>query len=409
MPAPALVLPPVAAAVVAALAFVGMRLRPAKVQAEAGVPILDLSDLGNSKQMLHAATHLGVFRLRGHRLGGPAVLNASRTFFAQPEAIKRSARSASGASGGFERGYIPLAGESGLRQFVELKEGFCYGREGEGRGGVSAGQPADEPEEPTCESLLIRPNAWPVAEPDATSSAVGGAWRAVMLGFLEECIALTDTIGESLSTALGAAPSMIGDLAKGGEDISLMRLFHYFSPGVAPELAPGVPRTGSSPHTDWHLITIILQDATGGLQVRRPRPPYDWIDVPAAEGELVIILGDYASALSGGRVVSPVHRVLLPSAADGPPRHERFSFTYFRYPRCEAKVPAGSAAAAERKARRRARQLKRHKSGAGSEPFNTLVRPEPEGSGLATLATQPFGQLLLDKWRGVASNKRSDQ
>lgn len=415
MPTPVLALPPIAAGIVAVLAFVGMRLRATEdLRTTAGVPVLDLRDLRNSKHMLHAATHLGAFRLRGHRLGGPAVLNASRTFFSQPDAVKRSARSANGKSGGFERGYIPLAGESGLRQFVELKEGFCYGREGKGSGShrtnISASRLVDgEPETQTCESLLIRPNAWPVAEPDATSSALGSAWRAVMLGFLEECISLTDAIGESLSVALGDTPSMVAELAKGGEEISLMRLFHYFAPGVAPELAPGVPRTGSSPHTDWHLMTIILQDATGGLQVRRPRAPYDWIDVPAAEGELVVILGDYMSALAGGRVVSPIHRVLLPSAADGPPHNERFSFTYFRYPRCDARVPSKRAAAAERRAKRRSRQLRRHPSGVGNEPFNTLIRPEPEGSGLATLAASPFGQLLLDKWRGVASNKRSDK
>ena len=83
-----------------------------------------------------------------------------------------------------------------------------------------------------------------------------------------------------------------------------MRLFHYFSHSAHPHLAPGVQRTGSSPHTDWHLVTIVLQDTVGGLQVRRPRAPFDWVDVPAHSGELVIILGDYLSALSEGRFVT---------------------------------------------------------------------------------------------------------
>ena len=72
----------------------------------------------------------GVFRVRQPAsVNGSAVLNAARAFFSQPDGVKRPRGGASGASGGFERGYIPLAGESGLRQFVELKEGFCYGRE----------------------------------------------------------------------------------------------------------------------------------------------------------------------------------------------------------------------------------------------------------------------------------------
>lgn len=44
-------------------------------------------------------------------------------------------------------------------------------------------------------------------------------------------------------------------------------------------------------------------------------PDGEWIDVPAASGELVLIFGDYLQLMSAGRVRSPVHRVLLPGAA----------------------------------------------------------------------------------------------
>ena len=267
---------------------------------------------------------------------------------------------------------------------------------GGGNGGV-----ANNASEETCESLLIKPNAWPAADVDTPSSAgLDDTWRRVMLQFLEDCIQLTDTLGVAFSNAMGRDPALIAGLAKGGEDISLMRLFHYFAPTHAPALWPGVPRTGSSPHTDWHLMTIILQDTTGGLQVRRPSPPYDWMDVPAVEGELIVIVGDYLGALSDGRFISPVHRVLLPEAPQ-----ERYSFTYFRYPHCAATVPPANARRAESRAARRNLELRRH-AAAAAEPFNTLVAPAPEGEGLEKLAARPFGELLLDKWRGVASNKR---
>ena len=132
--------------------------------------------------------------------------------------------------------------------------------------------------------------------------------------------------------------------------------------------------------------------------MREPRAPYRWLDVPAKQGELVVILGDYLSALSHGKFASPVHRVLLP-----PPGQERFSFTYFRYPNCGATVPERAAKNAEARAAASARRRGRHPTGGGA--FNTLVRPQPEGAGLSTLASRPFGELLLDKWRGVASNK----
>ena len=46
-----------------------------------------------------------------------------------------------------------------------------------------------------------------------------------------------------------------------------MRLFHYFAATYRPELGAATPRIGSSPHTDWHMLTVILQDEQGGLQV----------------------------------------------------------------------------------------------------------------------------------------------
>ena len=370
------------------------------------VPVFDIEDLQQKHSSLYrAANKLGVFRLRVKGLTADTVLNASRVYFSQPDAVKRSARSASGSSGGFERGYIPLAGESGLRQFVELKEGFCYGREPRAEL-LATGNASGVP---TCESLLVKPNAWPTAmdskgtaeDKDGEASPVGSAWRHVLSAFLEECITLTDTLGVALSSAMGRDPALIGALAKGGEDISLMRLFHYLSPEEAPDLAPGVPRTGSSPHTDWHLLTIVLQDTTGGLQVRRPAAPYDWIDVPAEGGELIVILGDYLAALSDGRFVSPVHRVNLPPAPK-----ERFSLTFFRYPRCAATIPEANARRAEERANRAHRKLRRHE--AGKDTFNTLIATAPEGEGLRKLAARPFGELLVDKWNGVASNKRPE-
>jgi isopenicillin N synthase-like dioxygenase len=69
----------------------------------------------------------------------------------------------------------------------------------------------------------------------------------------------------SLSAALGDAtlPTVAG-----GESTSFMRMFHYLSSEQSADVAPHAPRIGSSPHTDWHVLTIVVQDETGGLQVR---------------------------------------------------------------------------------------------------------------------------------------------
>ena len=114
--------------------------------------------------------------------------------------------------------------------------------------------------------------------------------------------------------------------------------------------------------------------------------------MPAREGELTILLGDYLQWLSGGDTVSPIHRVLLPPAGA-----ERFSFTYFAYPSYAASVPPDVARRAARRRRRRRRRQR------GLPNINTLTAEGAEGERM--LSERPFGEILEDKWRGVASNK----
>ena len=82
--------------------------------------------------------------------------------------------------------------------------------------------------------------------------------------------------------------------------------------------------------------------------------------------------------------------MLLPPAGA-----ERFSFTYFAYPSYAASVPPD---VARRAARRRRRRRQR-----GVPSINTLTAEGAEGE--RVLSERPFGEILEEKWRGVASNK----
>ena len=57
----------------------------------------------------------------------------------------------------------------------------------------------------------------------------------------------------------------------GGETISIVRLFHYFSKDHKEYLDKLPSNTdnflGSSPHTDWGLFTLIVADDPSGLQL----------------------------------------------------------------------------------------------------------------------------------------------
>ena len=90
--------------------------------------------------------------------------------------------------------------------------------------------------------------------------------------------------------------------------------------------------------------------------------------------------------------MSPIHRVLLPPAGA-----ERFSFTYFAYPSYAASVPPDIARRAARRRRRRRRRQR------GVLNINTLTAEGADGERM--LSERPFGEILEDKWRGVASNR----
>ena len=101
----------------------------------------------------------------------------------------------------------------------------------------------------------------------------------------------------------------------------LFRIFRY------PPTAGG--GWGVAEHTDYGLLTILLQDDCGGLQVRGR---HGWVDVPPRPGTLVCNIGDMLDRMTGGRYRSTPHRVRNVSG------RERLSFPFFFDPGWEAKV-----------------------------------------------------------------------
>uniref|UniRef100_A0A7S0LEK9 Fe2OG dioxygenase domain-containing protein n=1 Tax=Coccolithus braarudii TaxID=221442 RepID=A0A7S0LEK9_9EUKA len=335
-----------------------------------GVPLIHLrAPISEQRDAWKAAARLGAARLTGHRLDIAAALNASRVLFSLPHEVKAAAVSSGGAAG-FQRGYIPLGGESGLKSNLELKEGFCYGHE------------------------------WTHALPQANGLTGHNVWPDCMGTACELCRASLIRVYSDAVRVIGHAASALVQslqlhidstaLLSGGETISIMRLFHYFSELEHPQVAPGTPRTGSSPHTDWHVLTLIVQDTTGGLQVLDPHGR--WLDVPADGAEVVLLLGDYLHLLSQGTLHSPIHRVLLPTAGS-----HRYSLTFFQYPNFDATVPSEIMTVTPPAAHNTAQV-------ATAGAFNTLV-DSSDAKARSRLSHTPFGELLLEKWRGVTANR----
>lgn len=240
------------------------------------VGVVELGSQEAARHLSAACQTLGLFYLRGHGLEGEflaSVLRAARALFGTgipPEQRTRVVHH----GGGFLRGYIEQGAESGSSTSLEAsKEGFSLGYEStqaekaqpqedqqqlQQLGGASGdtGKASGESLNPRVEAPwpLEGPNVWPPSLETKHRAALQRffreCWRVsqALVGLMAQCPGL-ESAGEALSAAL-----------EGGERMSLLRVFHY--------VAGHRNSVGSSPHTDWGLWTIILQDPhVSGLQV----------------------------------------------------------------------------------------------------------------------------------------------
>jgi isopenicillin N synthase-like dioxygenase len=118
--------------------------------------------------------------------------------------------------------------------------------------------------------------------------------------------------------------------------LSTLRLLHY--PPVAQPANQGseqeahAVRLSCTQHTDSGILTLLHQDATGGLEVLNVEGK--WIPAPYIPGSIVVNIGDLMARVSGLRFKATMHRVRAPTpnanAADS--HFGRFSIPFFFEP-----------------------------------------------------------------------------
>ncbi|CAL5392466.1 unnamed protein product [Camellia sinensis] len=123
--------------------------------------------------------------------------------------------------------------------------------------------------------------------------------RDILMEYSKQVIKLGCCLLELLSDALGLSLNHLKDI---GCAVGLTVLCHYYPACPQPELT-----VGTTKHSDYDFLTVLLQDHIGGLQVLHQG---HWVDVPPTPGALVVNIGDLLQLISNDKFQSIEQRVL---------------------------------------------------------------------------------------------------
>ncbi len=256
------------------------------------IPLIDLTDsysgdLEKRKKVaweIHkACVDTGFFYVKNHSISQEDMdkqLALAAKFFDLPveEKIKLDSKNEDST-----RGYEPMAAQTlDEGSPPDLKEGFM------------ASVDADENHRYT--ELKVPGtgrNQWPESFPE----------------FQVEYEAYTAKVLE-LGRHLARLVALSLDLPEDYFDKSLEEPLHYCRilkyPPMPADAAPN--QLGAGAHSDWGLLTLLLQDDVGGLEVRNADG--QWISAPPIEGSYIINLGEMLPVITNDLYKATMHRVL---------------------------------------------------------------------------------------------------
>jgi isopenicillin N synthase-like dioxygenase len=232
------------------------------------------------------------------------IFAASKRFHAQPADAKAAIK-----INGFHRGY--MAPNTSL---IETSSVAKVTRPNYSESFMLMHEVAET--DPRHGTPLNGPNQWPADLPGFREDVQ--AYDAALRTF---CIDLLRIIAQ----ALNMAPDALDPYFK--TPTTFLRMLHY-----PPQPADDEKAFGSAPHTDYGFITILLQDMSGGLAVRRTDGT--WLQATPIRGSFVVNVADMLARWTNGRWQSTPHLVRNLSGGD------RYSCPYFFDPDMDAMISA---------------------------------------------------------------------
>ncbi|XP_047062456.1 gibberellin 3-beta-dioxygenase 2-like [Lolium rigidum] len=157
--------------------------------------------------------------------------------------------------------------------------------------------------------LVFNPKLWLnvyPAEPAGFRSSVpsNSNFYSLFLDALEECYAkLTDLgllIQDILNECMGLPPGFLAEF-NADRNFNFLTPLRYF-PATSAEETNGI-----CAHEDANLVTFVLQDNVGGLEVLGSD---GWVPAELIEGTIIANIGDIVQVLSNNKFKSATHRVV---------------------------------------------------------------------------------------------------
>ncbi|PTB69982.1 Clavaminate synthase-like protein [Trichoderma citrinoviride] len=225
------------------------------------------------KKLFDAFVNVGFVYLANHSIPDFArdnLFSHAKKFFALPESEK--AKVETGESKAFHGWFSPTR-TSGDKRHADLKEAFDVGKD-------------DDP---------TRPNQWPADWPE---------FRDDMNFFFEKCHEVHLVLLQALAQQVGIDEHFF--------DPHVAARDHFFRVIYYPETSRAAfkDRLRASAHTDYGTLTLLFNDNSGGLQVRKSDGTY--IDAPPIPGCAIINVGDLLSRWFNDKLISTEHRVVEP-------------------------------------------------------------------------------------------------
>lgn len=262
------------------------------------VPVIRFDRLYQPEELQRlddACRNWGFFELTDHGIA-PAerasIIDAMIGFFAQPLAVKQQiSRNATNPWGFYDRELT--------KNTPDWKQIFDVG-DAEAEGPLAGCEPQ-----------------WP-HEPSG--------FREIINHHRTYCERIAKRLLQAIGSTLGGDDQSIS-AAFEPSHTSFLRL-NYYPVCAKPEAPAGIQvasegHLGINHHTDAGALTVLMQDATDGLQVYKGE---SWHTISPAADSLIINIGDVFQVWSNDRYPAPLHRVLANTYV------ERYSAAYFYNP-----------------------------------------------------------------------------